>query len=89
MVAKVEEFIMCISALKISNFFSKIQEKEVEVHKKMTEVKNDFENTRLVHCKNLLREINAIKTETRDTSIAKRVTKCHECLKSIHDRNRS
>lgn len=85
LVTKVEEFILCISAIKITNFTPKMHEKEVETAKRMHEIKTEFENNRGTHCKNLLREMNAINTETRDTSIMKRVTKCHEFLKSIHE----
>jgi hypothetical protein len=85
MIWKVEEFIMCIENLKITCFVPKMQEKEIEIQRKMFELNVEYENNRLNHSKNLSREMNAIKTEIRDSSITKRVIKCHEYIKLIQD----
>lgn len=85
MISKVEEFLMMIPALKITYYFPKLHEKEVDVQKKINEINKEYEISRSAHSKNLIKEMNAIKTEIKDTSISKRVLKCHEFLQLIND----
>ncbi|KAI8911485.1 hypothetical protein EDD86DRAFT_263921 [Gorgonomyces haynaldii] len=83
--SKVEEFVLCVTALKMGVLMPKLQEQEVQIVNRMAELKQEFDNTRQVHERNFNKELQAIKTETRDTSIHKRVVKCHELIRQINE----
>lgn len=84
-ISTVEEYILCIAALKESHVIPRLQELQVLVSKKLFELSYDNDQSRDIVLKNFGKELNAIKTETRDAAILKRIEKCREYLKSVDD----
>jgi hypothetical protein len=83
-VRQIEEFVMCIAAARLGYLIPQLQQKEFSIMENLSLIHQENEAVREAHLKNLSREIAAIKTEARDTSVLKRVSKANEFLQLLN-----